>query len=250
MSRLIYAEALKLRTTRTFYLLTLCALLIVAVAGAALIGAGTFGPTEQPVRDALAVAALSQTFAVVIGVLVVTGEFRYGTITSAFLITPKRLPLLAAKVITCALAGLVFGALAFGAVVGIALAILPLRGITNGMTGTHIAGMILGGAVATALVAVLGVGLGTVVRNQAGAIVLTLGFLYALEPLLTILPGIGNAIATYGFGGLSSAASGSPPLRSSGQLLSPVPACLLLALYAGVFVVAGAILMRRRDIGE
>jgi ABC-2 type transport system permease protein len=250
MNRLVYSEVFKLRTTRTSYLMTLCALVICAVASAALAGAGSFGAGDHPVPDALAIAALAQTFAIVIGVLVITAEFKNGTIVAAFLIAPKRLPVLVAKLITCAVAGLVFGALSFGLVVTVALPILSMRGIAVSTSAGHIVAMIIGGAVATALVTILGLGFGTVVRNQAGAIVVTLAILYAIEPLLEILPGIGNAVSTYGVGGLGSAAAGTPALRSGSHLLGQVPACLLLALYAAVFVAAGAVLVRRRDVTE
>jgi ABC-2 type transport system permease protein len=250
VNRLIYAEVFKLRTTRTSYLMALCALVIVAVASAALAGAGSFRSGDQPVPDALALAALAQTFAIVIGVLVITAEFKNGTIVAAFLIAPKRLPVLVAKLITCTVTGLVFGAVTFGVVVAITLPIFSMRGIAVNASAGHIAAMIIGGAVATALVTDLGLGFGTVVRNQAGAIVVTLAVLYAIEPLLEILPGIGNAITTYGVGGLAGAAAGTPALRSGSHLLGPVPACLMLALYAAVFIAAGAVLVRRRDVTD
>jgi ABC-2 type transport system permease protein len=250
VTRLIRAEALKLFTTRTVSMIVLGAFVIMAIAAGALVGAGTFGPTDQPLADALAIASLAQTFAVVIGVLVVTGEFRYGTITAALLITPRRLPLLTAKVITCFVAGLAFGLIGFGGVTAIAVPILHMRGIAVHTSGSHIAAMIIGGSIATALAAALGVGIGAVVRNQAGAIVATLAVLYAIEPLLTILPGVGNAISTYGVAGLSSAASGTPALRASAHLLGPVPANLLLALYAALFLAVGAVFLRRRDVTE
>ncbi len=82
---------------------------------------------------------------------------------------------------------------------------------------------IVGGAIATALSAVLGVGLGAVVRNQVGAIVAALGALYALEPLLSVIPGIGSTVQRFGFGGLTSAVSGTAGFPTSAQPSRPNP---------------------------
>jgi len=87
-----------------------------------------------------------------------------------------------------------------------------------------------------------------VVRNQVGAIIAGLALIYVIEPILTILPGIGNAAQTYGLGGLSSAASGTTPLHAGAHILAQMPAALLLAAYALAFLVAGAALLRRRDV--
>ena len=47
--------------------------------------------------------------------------------------------------------------------------------------------MIVGGTIATALYAALGVGVGAIVRNQVGAVVGTLVYLFVLENLLQII---------------------------------------------------------------
>src|ERR1700722_8924556 len=182
MIRLIHAEAIKLRSTRTFYLITFGALVMIAI------------------------AAFGQTFGIVLGVMAVTGEFRHRTITAALLITPKRARLIVAKTVVVFLAGLAFGLVAFAGTVAIVLPILSARHIASDVSGTQIAEIITGGTLVTAVLAAFGVGVGTVIRDQAGAIIATLALLFAIEPLLTILPGVGNVVQTYGVAGLSSAA--------------------------------------------
>jgi len=61
-------------------------------------------------------------------------------------------------------------------------------------------------AVATALCAALGVGVGTVIRNQVGAIIAVLGLLYVAEPLLEFVPGADTAVQKFGLGGLAKVA--------------------------------------------
>ena len=83
--------------------------------------------------------------------------------------------------------------------------ILAARHLASQVGGAQLAAIIVGGAVATALFAALGVG----IRNQVGSIIAVLGLLYVAEPLLGFIPGIGNTVQKFGLGGLSSGASGT-----------------------------------------
>ena len=65
--------------------------------------------------------------------------------------------------------------------------------------------MIVGGTIATALYAALGVGVGAIVRNQVGAVVGTLVYLLVLENLLQIIKRPRDPLAKYGFAGLGRA---------------------------------------------
>jgi ABC-2 type transport system permease protein len=248
MTRLIRAEAAKLRSTRTYRLLALgaLALIIAGVAGTAAATRYTGG--ASPARATLALAGLAQTFALIAGVLAVTSEFRHKTITQAVLITPRRVPLLAAKVITLTAAGLIFGLLATGVSAAVVLPILAARHIPGQVSGAQLAGIIAGGGVATALAAALGAGAGAVIRNQVGAVITVLGLLYVAEPLLGFIPHAGTAVQTYGLGGLASGATGTTGFPATAHILGQVPAALVLAGYALAFVLGGAALLRRRDI--
>jgi ABC-2 type transport system permease protein len=96
--------------------------------------------------------------------------------------------------------------------------------------------------------AVLGVGVGAVVRNQVGAIAASLCVLYGLEPLLTLIPGIGHAVQEFGLGGLASALSSTDSLHQDAKLLGQAPAALVLASYALAVLLIGVSLFRRRDV--
>ena len=248
MTRLIRAEVVKLRSTRTYRLLALGALALIAagVTATSLVASQTGG--ANPARDTLALAGLAQTFALIAGALAVTTEFRHKTITQAVLITPRRTPLLTAKAGTLTVAGLAFGLLATGAAAAITLPVLGSRHIASHVDAAQLAAIVAGGAVATALAAALGVGAGAVIRNQVGAVVTVLGLLYVAEPLLGFIPHAGAAVQTYGLGGLASGATATTGFPTSAHLLGQIPAALVLAAYALVFLVAGAVLLRRRDI--
>jgi ABC-2 type transport system permease protein len=248
MTRLISAEALKLRSTRTFALLALGALALIVAAVAATAAATSYSAGPSPARVTLALAGLAQTAALLAGALAVTGEFRHKTITLAVLATPRRVPLLAAKLITLAAAGLAFGLVATGAAAAVALPVLAARHIPAGAGAAQLAGIIAGGGAATALAAALGVGVGAVIRNQVGAVIAVLSLLYVAEPLLGFIPGAGRAVQTYGLGGLAAGATGTAGFPSGAHLLSPVPAALVLAGYALAALLAGVAVLRRRDI--
>jgi ABC-2 type transport system permease protein len=248
MNALIRAEARKLTTIRTYWLLGAGALAVIAGGVAATAAATSFTAGTSPARDTIALAGVAQTVALLAGALAVTGEFRHKTITAAVLITPRRTPLLAAKLATLAAAGLVFGLLATGAAAAITLPMLAARHIPAGISGAQLAQIIVGGSVATALAAALGTGVGAVIRNQVGAVVTVLALLYVAEPLLGFIPYAGPAIQRYGLGGLAPAATGTTGYPATTHRLGQAPAAALLAGYALIAVAAGAVLLRRRNI--
>ena len=246
MTSLIRAEAVKLGTTRAFWLLAAGALALIAIAVTATAAAASFTSDGNPVRATLALAGLAQTFALVAGTLAVTSEFRHKTIIQAVLMTPRRTPLLTAKLTTVTTAGLAFGLIATGGATAIAMPILAARHLASQPDGAQLAAIIVGGTVATALFAALGIG--TIIRNQVGSIIAVLGLLYVAEPLLGFLPGIGNTVQKFGLGSLSSGASGTVGFPASTHLLGQVPAALTLAACALAVLLTGAVLLRRRDI--
>jgi ABC-2 type transport system permease protein len=104
---------------------------------------------------------------------------------------------------------------------------------------------IFGNAAVLVLFGLLGLGIGALVRNQVGAIVGSLVYLFVLENLLQIIPGVDDVLSKYGIGGVSSGLSGAD---EPSDLLGQLPAGLLFAGYCAIFIVVGIELMRRRDI--
>jgi ABC-2 type transport system permease protein len=248
MTRLIRAEALRLATTRTYWLLVAGAIALIAGGIAPTAAATSFTSGTSPARSALAIAGLAQTIALIAGALSVTGEFRHKTITAAVLITPRRTPLLAAKLITLTAAGLASGLAATGMATAITLPLLAARHLPAEISGTGTAAIIIGGGIATALAAAIGVGTGAIIRNQVGATIAVLALLYVAEPLLGFIPHLGTVIQQYGLGGLAAAATQTTGFPASAHLLGQPAAVLILAGYATAALLAGAALLRRRDI--
>jgi hypothetical protein len=85
--------------------------------------------SKEDQRQLLSLAGLTPVFSALAGVLLVTSEYRYGTIRPTILFNPARSHVLAAKVIG-ALAGIAFGVLGEATGWAIGYAILNERGIT------------------------------------------------------------------------------------------------------------------------
>ncbi len=248
MTGLLGAELLKLRTVRTPRILGLAVLAVVAATVTVTGLTSTFSPGDHPVRQVLALCGPAETVALLLGVLAVTTEYRHGTIVPALLITPGRIRLLTAKLVVLTVTGAVLGLLVFGTGAAITLPVLGARHIPSGLGTAGLAGLIAGGAAATALFAALGVGFGALVRNQVGAVVAALGLLYVAEPLLGAIPGAGQEVQRFGLAGLASSASATTAFLGDAHLLSAPAGAGLLTVYAALVVAAGATLFRRCDL--
>jgi ABC-2 type transport system permease protein len=246
MSDAIRSELLKLRTTRTFLGIVIATLALVALIAGAQAAADSFDRGSVPGVDLLDTAGLAQPFALVLGLLAVTTEFRHGTITPTLLATPDRMRLMVAKLSAHVTAGLVLGIVAYALAAILMSIILPLRDVSTGLSFGDGTEQVIGGVVCIALLAAIGVGVGAVIRNQVGAVIGGLAWFFMIEPLLTAIPKVGDWIGDYGIGGAVSAVSASQ--FEGGAEISQVAGGLLLLGYAVLFAIAGAILMRRRDI--
>ena len=92
MSALVAAELLKFRTTRTSIGVLLVALGLVALAAAGTVGTAedTALGTSQLTQDIVSSALFASLVAFIVGILSVTVEWRHGTVTRTFLVTPRR----------------------------------------------------------------------------------------------------------------------------------------------------------------
>lgn len=247
MTRLISSELLKLRSTRTAVALIASVVGLVVLIGLIATLTADFEQDEVFTVDLLGIAGFAQVFALILGILAVTTEFRHGTITPTLIVAPDRVRLVMAKLAAHALAGLVLGILAVGLTTAIVLTGLSARDIDTGLTSEEITKVVIGLILATTLWAALGVGLGALVRNQVGAIVGALGWTLLVENLLTIIPTVGDWTQKYGLNGVTNALSNIES-EVTGDVLSQGAGGALLVAYTAAFVIAGTLAMRRRDV--
>jgi hypothetical protein len=243
MSPLLRGELLKLRTTRTFVTLVSATLaLSLLVVGLTAILDDTF--TEPDVRE-LFTADFSSLFILLLGVTGMAGEWRHRTITSSVLAAPDRLRLLAAKLISYAVAGTVLSLIVTVALMALGTVILSIRGETT-LGLADLADVLWRNLAIAALLGAFGVCIGGLVRNQMVAIVGLLILAFALEPaLFSLVPEVGRFGPTFG---APNGVIGVNPFDDRGDVLDPGVALLVMIGWVGLgFGVTGA-LLRRRDL--
>ena len=244
MKPLLRAELLKLRTTRTFVTLVSVTLaLSLVVVGLTTILADDF--TERSVRETFTFD-FSSLFILLLGVTGMAGEWRHRTITSSVLAAPDRVRLLAAKLLSYAVAGLVLSLIVTVALMALGTLILSLRDETTLGLG-DLADILWRNLTAAALLGAFGVCIGGIVRNQIVAIVGLLIFAFALEPaLFALVPDVGRFGPTVG---APSGISGiSPNGEGTRDLLSPGVAVLVLFGWVGLGFAVNAAMLKRRDL--
>ena len=174
----IRAELLKIRTTRTTIglILGMIALILLFTLLTGLLTHPSGLASKEDQRQLLSLSSFTAVFSALAGVLLVTSEYRYGTIRPTFLFNPVRSHVLAAKAVAGALAGLAFGILGEAIGWAIGYAILDGRGITVVLGSGDILLLTLGGLAGAALWGAIGAGLGAIIHNQVGGIITLLAW--------------------------------------------------------------------------
>jgi ABC-2 type transport system permease protein len=203
---LVRAEWTKLRSVRsTWWALALIAVGMVGLGAlfCARYGIGGLSPSDRsgfdPAAYSLSGFFLAQLAVGVLGMLAITSEYASGSIRATFAAAPQRRAVLVAKAIvvgtTTALVGIASSAAAF--VVGQAM--LANKGLQAHLGDPGVVRSVLGAGLYLAVLGLLAVGLGTLVRSTVGATAVVVGW--------------------------SSSFPGSPvPCRPHGSMRSP-PTC-------------------------
>jgi len=239
----IKAELLKIRSTRTTIALILAmialTLLLTLLTGLLTHPAGLAGTENQ--RDLLSVSSLAGVFSAIAGVLLVTSEYRFGTIRPTILFNPARSHVLAAKAAAGALAGIVFGVLGTAIGWAVGYAILDGRGIPVVLSSGDILLLTLGGLAGAALWGAIGAGLGAIIHNQVGAVITLLAWGLVVDNLLFgLAPSVGRFMP-------DRASDALMGLRVQ-HLLSPGAGAITLIAWAAVLGILGIALSARQDI--
>jgi ABC-2 type transport system permease protein len=244
MSRVVQAELLKLRTTRTSWALVGSALALLLLTLGLTLGFSEF-PSEDEVRSALSTAGATGLMMLVLGTVHSAGEYRHGTIASTLLVTPSRFQVAAGQAIASALAGFAVGAVAALVTALVGLPWLGAKDATSLTTG-ELVGLFAGGVLYSGLACGFGAAVGALLRNQVLAVVLVLVVLFVIDPTVAALV---PDYAPYSLNGLGAAISGGGEDAIGGEeSLSFGTAALLWTAYTVVLVGAAALLTSRRDV--
>jgi ABC-2 type transport system permease protein len=246
--RVARAELLKLaslRSTLWILLVTLAGSVVVTMLSTTSAGHHprawylAFDPTNQSLAGlVLAVLTIG-----VLGTLAMTGEYATGTIRSSLAATPRRPLLLAGKVAAVGAVALMAAEVVTLACFGIGQAVLAGNGApTAGLGQPGVLRAVLLSGAYLALLGLLALGLGTILRHTAGALAAYVGATFLLPLLLQRIPGRPQRFTPVTM------------LANSVAAVRPVPGqvpawagFLLVALYAAVALGVGAVLLARRD---
>ena len=109
-------------------------------------------------------------FVMLLGTILVTNEFFHQTATSTFLTTPQRTKVILAKLATAVLAAAVFWIFTTGINMATGAIYLSNKGYASQLGEWPVMRAILMNGLAFGLWGILGVGLGVLIRNQIGAV--------------------------------------------------------------------------------
>lgn len=243
--RLIRAELRKLTSTRMPFAFVLVLVAIATLTGVAVVwgtdmdGSKAFISTAADQRSLVAFAANAIMGAGLFGAIAVAREYGHNTVVPTFLATPRRSRTVLAQLVAVLIGGAVLGLL--GAALTVAAVALTLPATDYGfmVSAGGVSAVLAASSFAGAAGAVLGAGIGCLVRNTGGAVTGAVLALIIAPPLIVQLA--------------SGAASWVP--QTLANVLSGVthevgrPVAMLgLALWAAVPALAGLVAVQRRDV--
>jgi len=194
MSRVLLSEWVKLRSLRsTWY--TLACLFFVGLGVTALSSNAAqeayadAGAAWDPTAHSLTTYIVAQLIVGVLGVLVVTSEFATGLIRTTLAATPRRHRVLAAKVVLAAVVAVGAGQVLMVAAFLIGQSLMGRQGVPTASLGDPgVLKAVLAGGLYLALIALLAVGLGAIMRATAGALTTLVGIVFLVPGLAGIFP--------------------------------------------------------------
>jgi len=190
--KLIRSEWTKLVTSGSTRLLALT-VVIVSVVLTAISAPGEGASSDEATSLYIDTIYLSWIWALVLGILLVTNEFRHGTAVATFLASPKRSRVVFSKMFVGGIGGLILHAVALGAAFLTATAVLATTpdasapstsALIDAMSGLMLVGFTNG---------MLGVAVGMLIRNQLISIAVTFGWLFLFESIVGAPLGAGAA---------------------------------------------------------
>lgn len=247
MSAFVRAELLKVRTTRGWWAYLIAIVLITGIAAAGQVGSasGEERGTVQFMEDLVGSVGLSGLLALILGITIVTTEFRHGTVTPTFLAAPRRELVITAKSIATTVVAVGFALLSLLVVAAVAFPWLEIVDATpdyGGDVATRLAQQFL----AVVLSGLMGVAIGLVVHNQVAALVGTLVWIFVVENLLWglfALLDVEDSVQYLPFRALDATGG-----AGGDQALSYGPAVVVSIVWIALLAAAGTARTLRRDI--
>jgi ABC-2 type transport system permease protein len=255
---LIRSELRKWSTTRMWFGLTLGGMLAVAVitlisALTAGSGNGNNGPATPPLSDPAQVRTIYGTafgigslFTLILGVIAICGEFRHQTITPTFLASPRRHRVVEAKVASIVVVGGLSGILMIATGLLVGAIVISARGFATRLGSGDVQQVLWLMVLGLVVWSILGLGVGTLLKNQIAAILVVVGFTFIAEPL--IQAGL-NALGWFSVSKFLPGQASMAMVRTTGEhLQSWWGGTLTLLAYGAVAAALGTFYTIRRDV--
>lgn len=210
-----------------------------------------FGLEDQQAVDSVYANGISgYIFVIILGIMLMAGEFRHGTAVATFLTAPKRGSVVLAKLAVAALGGVLL--MVISSVLSFAAGFFALQSFPEAAAPSEnlFINTLLASVIAGAVLAVIGVSLGTLVRNQTLAIIGALIYLFIVDPLLLALwPDAGKWLPSGLITAMLALDIQAPELGfDTSDYLPALTATLVLLGYGMVFAVTAWATSLKRDI--
>jgi ABC-2 type transport system permease protein len=251
------AEWTKARTLgSTGWLLLAAVVLTVAVSAAvaSAVDCPSGGCMEDPAKISLTGIYLGQAVMAILAVLMISSEYSTGMIRVTLAAMPSRTTVLAAKAAVLTGLVLVCGAVAVLACVLAGQLILPGHGIDPGhgypslsLGSAPVLRAAAGSVLYLAMIALLGLGTATAVRDSATAIGVVLGLLYLFPIVGAVLGGSHLARLFQQIGPMTAGLAIQATTGLQNLPISPWAGLGVLAAWTAGALLAGALLLRLRD---
>jgi ABC-type transport system involved in multi-copper enzyme maturation permease subunit len=180
----------------------------------------------------------------VLGVLMITSEYSTGMIRSTFIAAPQRRTVIVAKAGVVGLVTFVVATVTSFAAFFVSSAILSSHGTHLSLGSPGALRSVIGVGLYLGILAVLALGLGTIIRSSAGGIAALVGLLLVLPALSQAIPAsVRDTVDKF----LPANAGQSMFFHSDTASLSPWIGLLVLAGYAVATLGTALVMVRRRD---
>ena len=204
----------------------------------------------QSVDAVYANAISAYFFAIFIGIMLMSGEFRHGTAVATFLTAPKRGTVLATKLVIAAIGGMLV--MVISTTAGLAGGWVGLSFFPDAASPTNevFINTMLAAVVSGAVLGIIGVALGTLVRNQMLAITGALLYLFVIDSiLLALAPDTGKYLPQGLIAAMLALDIEAPEFGiDTTAYLPPLTATVVLLGYGAVFAGLAIATSLRRDI--
>ncbi|MGP6170659.1 ABC transporter permease [Microbacterium sp. A196] len=203
----------------------------------------------------LGTVLFGQLVAAILGVLVISGEYSSGTIQPTMIAVPARLPVLWAKTLVVFAMATASALVATFGSWAVTYPMFGAFGLEIGLTEPGVVMSFVGGSVYVGLSAILGLGIGTLLRGVAASVATAISVMLLLPIVLSVLPA-SQAVRNLQLLSMSKAgdAMSNPSDGAAVQVdlvngyVSSGAGWVVAIVWAAIFLALGAVRMRRGDV--